>query len=987
MVKIAFLNCFITLDGGSMRTLKAKPHSFNKLPLTLALMACLYGPAAFAQSEAETDDEEEAEASTEVAEMERVTVTGSLLRRAEYDSASPIQVISADVSLDMGQLDTAQMLQSSSVAAGSTQINHQFSGFVVEGGTGVQTLSLRGLGANRTLVLLDGRRPGPSGTRGQVGAFDLNVIPQIILQRAEILKDGSSSIYGSDAVAGVVNLITRKSIDSPMFNVDMRVPLDGGGEVFSVSGATGWSFDRGDMVVAAEFYEHRPLLVSDRDFFSCPRDLVRDESGAFIDREDRSILAGTSLGGCNNLYANTVIDALTGLRYIPAPDGVTIGLIPGYRPRVNPTYANSPQAAYEDVLNFDFYGQQQVIDKQRRGSVYAATDFTFDSFNWYAKFLYNNRQTDARRFRQFFPLTGGNTAASPSFQYPNSPDFATPVPSGVAQPVMPFRSNQRVDIDYFYVATGLEGMLPTSRDWSWRADASYSYSDGNYDSLGIVANRSGDVRFDDDAPVLDYFSPGILSGENMDELQAQIGEWNGGNTIYDQFVVTGVLSGDVWDLPAGSLGAAIGVEYRDFSIDDQPSQLSQDGNLWGQSSAQVTKGSDSVSEVFGEIEIPLIAGKPGFEMLSFNASARAFDYDSVDGTDSVWKAGLSWQITPAFRMRATRGTSYRAPGLYELYLGNQTAFVGQLAIDPCIQWGESTNQFIRANCAAEGIPEDFAGGTSSATVITGGGAGVLNSERSTAFTGGLVFTPSFADFSVALDYFEYEVRDEIGQLGGGSILGGCYGAPVFPNTFCTLFDRNPGDHPTAPFAITTVRDSYLNINKQKVRGLDLISRYDTELSIGKLQIEGQATYVTEDIGLLFDSEQEDGFDTDDRNGSISRPKLTGNLRTSLQRGDFSYTWFTDYVHGTRALFTNPNAAYFGTPGVFDVRAESRMYHGASVRYTQGSWDLLFGIRNLFDQEPPRISSGVDTRYGTIPAFATQYDWYGRSAYLRFGYRF
>lgn len=969
-----------------MRTLKAKSRSFNRLPLTLALMACLYGPAAFAQTETETDDEDEAETSSEVAEMERVTVTGSLLRRAEYESASPIQIISADVSVDMGQLDTAQMLQSSSVAAGSTQINNQFSGFVVEGGTGVQTLSLRGLGAQRTLVLLDGRRPGPSGTRGQVGAFDLNVIPSTILQRAEILKDGSSSIYGSDAVAGVVNLITRKRVDRPTLNVDMRVPFDGGGEVYSISGATGFSFDRGDLVVAAEFFEHRPLHVGDRDFFECPQDLVRDGSGNFLDREDRSIIAGTPLSGCNNLYANTVIDAFTGVRYIPAPDGVTIGLIPGYRPRVNPNYANSNQAAYEDVLNFDFFKQTQIIDKQRRGSVYAATDFTFDSFNWSSKFLYNNRSTDARRFRQFFPLTGGNTAPG-AFQYPNSPDFATPVPSGVAQPVMPFRSNQRVDIDYFYVTTSLEGMLPTSNSWVWRADAAYTYSDGKYDSLGIVADRSGDVRFDADAPVLDYFSPGFLSGERIDELQAQIGEWNAGSTVYDQFVVTGVLTGDLFDMPAGTVGAAIGIEYRDFSIDDQPSALSQGGNLWGQSSAQVTKGSDNVSEVFGEIEVPLIAGKPGFEMLSFNASARVFDYDSISGSDSVWKTGLSWQITPALRLRATRGTSFRAPGLFELYLGNQTAFLSQLAIDPCIRWGESTNQFITANCAAAGIPDDFAGGTSSATVITGGGAGVLNPERSTAFTGGLVFTPSFADFSVALDYFEFEVRDEIGQLGGGAILGGCYGAPVFPNNFCNLFDRNPGDHPTAPFAITTVRDSYLNVNKQKVRGLDLITRYDTELSVGKLQMEGQLTYVTEDFRQLFDATLADGFDTNDRNGSISRPKLTGNLRTSFQRGDFTYTWFTDYVHGTRALFTNPEANYFGTTGIYDVRAESRMYHGASVRYTQGNWDLLFGLRNLFNQEPPKISSGVASRYGNVPAFATQYDWYGRSAFLRFGYRF
>src|SRR5690606_7750905 len=308
-------------------------------------------------------------------ELDRITVTGSLLRRFEYESTSPIQVITADTNVALGLVNPGEFLQKSSVAAGSTQINNQFGGFVVEGGTGVQTLSLRGLGANRTLVLLDGQRPGPAGTRGQVGAFDLNVIPSSILQRVEIVKDGASAIYGSDAVAGVVNMITRKSVDRPEITFSTRTPFDGGGEVYTVSGATGWDFDNGSIVLAGEWYLQEALKVGDRDFFSCPQDLAyAHEGGPRIDREDRSVIGDTALGGCNNLYANTVIDAGYGYRYIPSPDGSTVGLIPGYRPRNNPNYANSDQAYYEDVLNFDFYGNQHIVDRQERKSVYAATD-------------------------------------------------------------------------------------------------------------------------------------------------------------------------------------------------------------------------------------------------------------------------------------------------------------------------------------------------------------------------------------------------------------------------------------------------------------------------------------------------------------------------------------------------------------------------------------------------------------------------------------
>lgn len=977
-----------------MRKLDKKQAALIRLPLVTALLGCLYGPLALAQAPtpapapaAVEEKKEEAKAGAPVV-LDRITVTGSLLKRLQYDSASPVQVITADTSATIGQFDTAEMLQKSSVASGSTQINHQFSGFVIEGGTGVQTLSLRGIGAQRTLVLLDGRRPGPAGTRGQVGAFDLNVIPSTILQRAEILKDGSSSIYGSDAVAGVVNLITRRSVDKPTVTVTASVPFESGGEQYSLSAANGWNFDNGSIVVAAEWYKHNALTRGDRDFLSCTQDLIRDASGNIIDRQDRSILAGTELAGCNNLYANTVIDAVFGTRFIPSPAGNTIGLIPGYRPRINPTYANSPQAAYEDVLNFDFLGRQQVINEQERKSLYASSDFTFGEVNWHSQALYNNRTTEARSFRQFFPLIGGRTAIFPGFGYSDNPTYAAPVRSGIAIPVMPFTSDQNIDVDYYYVATGLNGELSFGRNWSWSVDASYSRSFGEYSGLGIVASRTGDLNYSDNAPTLDYFSPGFLSGARMNDLVAALGEWHTGDTTYKQSVVTGVLSGELFDMPAGPVAAAFGAEYRRFSIDDQPSELSRNGDLWGQSSAQVTKGDDKVVEAFGEIEFPLLSGKPGFESLTVNASGRVFDYASVDGSDSVWKIGLNWQIIPSLKLRATNGTSYRAPGLYELYLGDQTGFLGQLAIDPCVAWGESTNDNIRANCAAQGIPETYGGGAASATIVTGGGAGVLKSETSKAFTTGIVFSPTFANFTVSLDYFKFEINDQISQLGAGSIIGGCYSASVFPNAFCGLFDRNASNHPTAPFAITEVRDSYLNVNKQVVRGYDMMFNHESELSFGKLEVEGQVTYMTEAYELLFSTDEPSGFETDDRLGFIGNPKLVGNVRTALKSGDWTTTWFMRYIDATEAIGASETTTYFGFPNaVRDIRAESRVYHGVSVLYDQDDWGLLVGVDNLFGVEPPTLSTGTITRYGNIPAFATQYDMYGRTGYVRFNYKF
>lgn len=949
-----------------------KRHVFKKLPLFVAVLGCLYSTAVLAQSET---TEEAKTTQDKTVELDKVTVTGSLLRRTEFESASPIQVITADTNVAVGQVDTAEFLRKSSVAAGSTQISHQFSGFVVEGGTGVQSVDLRGLGAQRSLVLLNGHRPGPAGTRGQVGAFDLNVIPSSILQRAEILKDGSSSIYGSDAVAGVVNLITRKNIDKPEFSVSTRAPFSDGGEVYTASGAAGWNFDSGNIVLAGEYFIHHPLKMGDRDYLKCSEDFVYDANGNRIDRADLSILAGTKLAGCNNILNNAVDDYFTGVRYVPTWDGTTIGLLPGYRPNISTRYDNSPQASHRQVLNTPLWDDVDLINKQERFSVFASSSFSLGSVNWDTEVLFNRRTTEARRLRQFFPVVEG------------------PVPSGYAIPIMLFPSNQDIEVDYGYINTGLDGLFGSS-SWAWSVDASYSRSSGDYSQLSISTDLSGDLTRNGSEPLppIDYFQPCILSGECMDDLVAAVGKRNTGHTKYDQFVVNGVVTGELFNMPAGAVGAAIGVEYRDFSLHDQPSEMELTGDLWGQTSAQVTKGEDKVKEIFTEIEVPLLKGVPGFEALTFNMSGRWFDYDSVDDSDSVWKAGLNWQIVPSLRVRATRGTSYRAPGLYELYLGNLSGFLGQTAIDPCIRWGESGNDFIRANCAAVGIPDDYAAaGSSSAEVFQGGGAGFLKPERSTAFTTGVVWTPTFAPFSLALDYFEYDVRDQISTLGAGDILLGCYGSPQFPNNFCDLFNRNPATGPNAHM-ITDVFATYLNINKQKTSGYDLLARYEDEFSFGKLDIEAQVTYTEENFQLLFADPASGGQTRSDFTGYIGYPQIVGNLRAGLKRGDFTYTWFMDYVDETKNLdLTNPFRYQVVAPtapnAYRDLTAEARLYHAVSVRYEQPKWSLLLGVSNLFNAAPPNVSTGTATRYGNTPAFATQYDLYGRSLFARLNYKF
>lgn len=948
---------------------------FGKGSLLRSTVLAGFAATAFAATPAlaqEADEDEDAQQEEQASQgTDRVVVTGSRLRRNEFTSAAPIQVVNAEVATLEGLVDTAELIQTTSVASGSFQLNNQFGGFVVEGGLGINSVSLRGLGAQRSLVLLNGRRPGPAGVRGQVGSFDLGVIPNVIITRAEILKDGAGSVYGSDAVAGVVNLITAASVDEPIISAQYNAPFEGGGETFEVSAAYGVNLDRGNFYVAGEYETREGLLLSDRDFLSCQRDLVRDQQGNLIDREDRSILAGTEFAGCENLYHNTIID-FGGIRYVPSPDGVTEGPFAGYRPRQNAGYNadGSGQAFYEDVLYFDPVNSTSAINEVERASIFAQSNFTiFNNIDWNAELLYTQRETNSNGWRQFFPVV------------------ASPSPSGLAQPVMPLRFNSSAEVNYLSVATGFEGGFGAGMgflsDWTWAVDAITSRSDATYGGDAILASTSGDIRFDTDpSDDLNYFDPGFLSGAREQDLYDAVGTQIEGETIYEQTTFTGFVTGEVFDLPAGPVGMVLGAEHRFFSIEDTPDEASRNGDLWGSSSALVTEGDDSVTEVFGEIEIPLVAGQPFFEELTFNGSARWFDYDSA-GDDYVWKAGLNWQVHPVLRLRATQGTSFRAPALYELFLGNQTGFLAQNQIDPCIDWGESTNNNLRTNCAAEGIPSDYAGGASSATIVSGGGAGVLAPETSDAKTFGVIVTPTAINLSLALDYFEIEVNDQIGQLGGNAIIGSCYGADNFPNVFCDLFDRNGDTGGTDAFAITEVRDSFININRQVTEGLDLSVRYDHEFDFGTLILEGQSTWTFTDVVNLFDPSLESGFDTDDFNGTIGEPDFVANANARFQRGDWTFAWFTNFISRTSEFDFFDDTTYFNFPDAdYKISAEATFYHDASVRYRQPTWSVLAGVRNIFDETPPTISSGVATRRGNIPAFGTQYDLRGRTGFVR-----
>lgn len=980
------------------------------------------------------------EEAVEESRQEKIVITGSLIARDEFTSSSPIQVITAEIATLEGLVDTASLLQGSSLAAGATQLNNTFQNFVTNGGVGSQTIDLRGCGDTRTLVLINGKRPGPAGTRGAVSSVDLNTIPQSAVSRIEILKDGASTIYGSDAVCGVVNIITRDAVESLELNAFASQPFEQGGEEYRISGAYGMDVGSfGTFTLSAEYRLQKELDVSDRSYLDCPTDRVRNpDTGELIDRLDQSARPAGPFG-CNNLYHDTVIDQFSGERLVPTADGSTGatvfgGSIPGYRPRVGTGTNPDGTLFFEDIIDAPFYDNTDYFPENENISILATTDLTLGAgINWDTELLLTRRTTEVEGWRQFFPSVGSalNPAGNnPGFGYISDPSYSNDIQS-LALPVMPYPTFDKVEQDYILLSSELTGGFGGSgyfSDWGWRLTGIYSKSDATYEGNEILNSLSGDwgidgIDYNNDGvvdfvapPSINYLDPNILNGNNVDDLVAAVGGFQSGSTEYTQTQFTGVVTGPLFELPAGDLNIGVGVEYREFEIDDTPGELTQAGEVWGSSVSKPTRGTNDVIEIFAELDIPIIKGAPFAEELTLNLSGRAFEYD-LGGEDSIYKVGLNWQLNPTLRLRSSYGTSYRAPALFETFLDDQLAFFSQLN-DPCNNIDVTTNQNLIDNCAADGITlaniNQVGNGASGSIRTFGsdsqtaqdiildrfdqetldlyneltGGPGGLDPETSETFTIGAVFSPTFTNLRVALDYYEIEIEDQITQLTSGQVLSGCYGAVNFPNTFCNLIQRNDGTAPgTNAFRITEVIAPIINLDSQSQSGFDLEVRYEQDFTFGDLTIQSSVNWATERFINVFGAEFDTGVANNDFNGSIGFPNVVGNADVRLDRGDWTYTWFVDFVghQDNNRFFTadlNLPAGYFGQEALYDVETEAVFYHGASVRWETDEWSITAGISNLFDEEPPAVSSGqVTTVGGNVPVNATAYDIRGRRGFV------
>nr|WP_313416132.1 TonB-dependent receptor [Brevundimonas diminuta] len=972
-------------------------------------MAMLIPGTALAQSASNTDQE--------ATQVDEIVVVGSRIRRDNYNAPSPTQVVTREEATLQGFASTTEALQSTAVTGGSAQINNSYGGYVTNGGPGANTIGLRGMGPSRTLVLLNGRRVSPAGSRGSVGSADLNVLPTAMIDRVEVLRDGASSVYGSDAVAGVVNIQTRKNFEGLVFEAQRNEPLEanGNGGSTRLSLTAGARGDRWRAAGSIERYERDELTLRDREFTRCQTD------GRRLGRDFIDPLTGESKcypitsTGSNGSSINTIgvgVDGgldddgnrvFNGVAGTPAAGAPNV-LFNRFRPNSGVT---GDMAGYEGVggtgvnVNVrdtfdDRMLNRSLISPVEITTIYGEGGYQLNALGnaeVYGEFLLNQRKSSQTGYRQ---LALDYAKGSPLI--PSDLSFSTfsgdqGLNKGADIGVRAFigfgNDTSTQEQRFNRNVVGLKGdfFIP---EWRYDLAASYSKSRSEYtshqfltnhliESLDVVPNGAGGFQCRELAS-----NPGCVAAP---KLSSQViggvlpKAWTDyvfrpvkGVTEYEEKIVSLGIDGPLFDLPAGKVMGFFGAEWRDAEIDDTPGLDSQLGNTYNYSTSAITRGSDSVWEVFGEIEAPLLRDQPFAKELTLNASFRYTDYDSY-GDDTTYKVGLVYQPIDMLTFRATYGTSYRAPALFEQFVGATSGFQAA-GFDPCSEVDpKSATPTLIANCAADGVSADFQQKSSVAVITKGGAEAGLEAETSTNLTVGLVLRPTlpegWGDFAFAVDYYEIEVKNGVAQYGAANILERCYNSTPAEFAadvgFCSLVSRDAGDKRL------TVENGYVNLATDIVKGLDYTARYRKDVGPGSVLFNLAVTQYTEISSKLFAEDPLREY-----KGMLNNPEFTGTADLSYAWDKWRVRYGVEWVQGMDDYgyrrIKDPAASQY------DLEVDDYYLHNASVQYTGEGWTVTAGVRNLLNEDPPTISSGYNNRVGNAPLYSG-YDYLGRTAFV------
>lgn len=1013
--------------------------------------------------------------------VEEITVTGSKIKRDAFSSISPVQVLGGEESLRIGTVDPTQMIAESPFVTG-TQLdgstNSSSSSGATEGvpatGPGAATVSLRGLGAERTLLLVNGRRLSPSGVRGAPVAPDLNLIPAAMIDRIEILTDGASSIYGADAVAGVANIILRTEFDGIELNAFGTQPEQSGGEETLISLVGGVSNDRGNFMLAAEYFNRETIFAGDRtDWNSCHQGIEVAPDGTVYQhcQDNRPDNGGATTDDPFGFAGFGFVFNTPGFTDLGIPDWSTGAGATQYLGRTPGDGSGDWRVGSASETPYNL--QQELLDTQLLGNIeriniYGTGRYNFsDNVNVYMEGSYTQRQnfeyfTDEQVYpssSNWIPMEDANgdlmrdgngellrfdNPMNPFDYDPANPDrFARVVPvytlAGLPQ-------TRDVDVDNVRFVVGVDGDLGSGgwfseKRWSYDVFASYEESSGTSIAPGINENhvlmsvdtlrldvdgnpicgtprRTGSFGFttQNQCVPVNWFAPSLFTvdGTGNKRFATQEEEdWLFGNVLNQTSIkqqhFSALATGELFEMPAGPAAIAFGVEYRVNSIDSNNDFLRANG-LAASEATDVegdTVGETWIGDVYAEIEFPLL------DSLLLNTSAR-YTEEKNFGDETTWSAKVSWRPINQLQIRATAGTTFRAPNLREQFLAGQAGVLDDSA-DPCVVPNtaiadgvyvpseDTRSDRVLANCVADGADPTTLGLSAGVLIPTNtGGSDDIKAETSESYTVGFVWSPTFDafDLDVGLTYFNYDVEDTVEELQSSEILRRCYNdEDNLASPFCNRIQRRGGATPPDSNTVELVDASFVNLGLVTSKGYDMNVRYLDDFDMFGSIWDVQATWTAtmyDELGEQFDTESR----FNDRVGEAGYPEFSWIARFDIATGNWLGTWRTRYVSdfakdpeditpSGNGTDVDPCATLGGpTDCVEKSFGSSKTYHDLSATYQRDTWSLTLGIKNVFDEMPPLVNQNTDeapSRFNYVVQSA--YDLFGRRVFVNFNMGF
>ena len=913
--------------------------------------------------------------------LEAIEVTGSRIKKAEIEGQSPVQVVTAADIEATGLGSIGDVIQRLSVSGSS--INTKFNsagnfGFPPDGGgvgSGSTTVSLRNLGAKRTLILVDGLRwVSESSASGVSAAVDLNTLPASAVDRIEILTDGASSLYGSDAIAGVINIITKKSQDGGAARLYFGDYSTGDGSTQQANVSLGGQGERYDFFVDVSYY-----------------DQDRISSGDW----ENSRYATPGIGGQVN--PGSWSSATPNGRFTFAPGDPTNdfgGLCPEDGGATFCNLSGDGQGGFRPWSNaerFNFAPYNLLLTPSERKSLFAQGTYRLtDRVSWNLKGTYTRRESVNQAAPE--PIFLGSEAGSGGLadfvgidaSNPYNP-FGTIAPEGSFITRRPVEGGPRVfaqDVDTSYFSTGLKGDFNVGeRLFFW--DVNFVSAEnkatqtvnGTY-NIAHIQRALGPVD-ECTAPCVPlnlFGGPGSITREMLDYIlftetdrsQQKLTDW------------TANISGDLFQMPAGALAFAAGYEHRKQSGYYTPDSIVTAGESNGVPSGP-TEGEYSVNEYYLELNVPLLADMAAVKRLDLSIASRYSDYSNFGGTTNN-KFGLRWQVSDDFTLRSTWAEGFRAPSIGELF-GTFSRFDAQIQ-DPC---NAATGQ-TAINCAALGVPdpENFEQANSQISVVTGGNPN-LRPEEATSFTAGAIYSPDWAANSawsqkldLELTYYRISIRDAIQASDAQTQLERCV-ATLDP-VFCDGIGRSSGGN------INHFDNTLFNLGRVETRGVDFgVNWLGNETGIGSFGAGLQLTWLDSYRAVATDSglaePREPGIEVADS----GMPEWRATARLNWNLASWSAGWVVRYLSD----LTEQCAGATGFP-VCDGPGDTHHLGATTYHDLRASWtaptDLKLtiagGINNVFGKEPPLCLSCSLNGYD-----ASTYDLPGRFSYVEASIRF